>query len=479
MSFSENKQDHFTSLKRVAPSFLLEVCLPTLDTYSDLSLIIPWIIASHYNYAGSMAFPLLIHFLAISVKWYQLEKSENKKWSWILLLLQFWPQLQALRVIKMLYKGEKEADQEKKKLEREMGCYEAVLEAIPSIFIMTTIWISANGANFWQLRSYNHECDSPNRTAKFINEAYGRRWWNDLSLDEFRLIFESNPTDIDKLSDWRYKFYGTRLNDLENMCAVFGSYQKVPLFFTTYGISIITGVVGVTKVLQIGPCPILNTNGPVMGMWSFKFIMCYLAVLFSILEKVFFLGVAMDEVSIDFDDRRKRLIMFFCLNVLPNLLLAILSLMCAIGCNKKFLRGLLRYPIFMVLPIITPFVMGPKRINICCSQSKTIPECSQIGISRKLSILNLLLNFCMNITSIIFFTYYGNLFEEHLHYLYLPIFVPIWIISLVFSCCIIFNDYCCCPGMIDKTHTWKTLSEKGQFLEDDDLNESGQSSNVC
>ena len=481
ISFSENEHNHFASIKQVAPSFFLEVFLPTLDTYSDLSLIIPWIIASHYNYAGSMAFPLLIHFLAMFVKWYQLETLENKKWSWILLLLQFWPQLQALRVIKMLYKGEKEADKEKKKLEREMGCYEAVLEAIPSIFIMTIIMISANGLGgflgFRKLHYYNYECDSPNRTADYIYNIWTtyslRLHVIPLSLHEFRFkYFENTPSDTDRLySDWH--FYGRELKDLENMCAVFGSYQKVPLFFATYGISIISGVLGVTKVLQIGPCPILRTNGPVLGMWSFKFIMCYLTVLFSILGKAFFLVLSVPAVGPDdAKNRIRRLIMLLCLNVLTNLFLAILSLVYAVGCNKKFLRAMFGYPIFMVLPIITPFVMGPKNFIISCSQSKTIQEFNQIGISKKLSILNLLLNVCMYITSMIGLWYDGNLPVWHLFNAYLTILVPILIISVLFSCCTIFNDSCCCPGLIDATHTWKTLKEEAQFLEEDNLKES-------
>ena len=57
-----------------------------------------------------------------------------------------------------------------------MGCYEAVLEAIPSIFIMTIIMISANGLGgflgFRKLHYYNYECDSPNRTATYIHEKW-------------------------------------------------------------------------------------------------------------------------------------------------------------------------------------------------------------------------------------------------------------------------------------------------------------------
>ena len=106
---------YFSSIQRALPSFVLDVLVPTLDVYSDISIIVPWIIASHYKYAGSMAFPLLLQFAATIVKWYQLEKSKDKKWSWVFLVLQFWPQLRALRVIKMIYNGDTRADEKKKK----------------------------------------------------------------------------------------------------------------------------------------------------------------------------------------------------------------------------------------------------------------------------------------------------------------------------------------------------------------------------
>ena len=490
---------------------MLEVFLPTLDTYSDLSLIIPWLIASHYNYAGSMAFPLLIHFAATTVKWYQMEKPENKKWSWVFLLGQFWPQLQALRVIKMMYKRDKRADEERKKLQQEIGFYEPIFEAIPSFLIMTMILVSAGGMmayNVSDLSRYNYECDSPNRTATYIHEKWEIEQTYStmaigLSLDEFHSeYFESNESylenhyrDSDYTVDHLYYkkaiLYRNQLNSFENMCAVFGSISRVPWFFLTYGISIITGTLGVTKVLQIGPCSILKTNGPVMGMFSCKFIMCYFTVLFSILGKVFFVANAMNAVncigfehcdwfwktkSTNWDRNSQRILMmvaFFFLNILPNLLLAITSLMCTIGCNKKILKVLFGYPIFLVLPIFTPFMMGPKRINMCCPQTVTMLTSNQIGVSKKLTIFNLLLSICMYIVSAVCFCY---IMDYPLSSLYLfldlvPPVLPILILAIVFSCCTILNDYCCCLSLRDTTHNFKTLDANVPVLEDDSPNE--------
>ena len=75
-------------IKRIAPSFIFDVALPSVDVYSDLSLIIPWYRNGHLKYAASMTAPLLLQFISTAYKWFQLEKRESKKWSWTILLLQ-------------------------------------------------------------------------------------------------------------------------------------------------------------------------------------------------------------------------------------------------------------------------------------------------------------------------------------------------------------------------------------------------------
>ena len=130
-------------MTRNAPSIFFDIVLPSVDVYSDLSLIIPWYYNGHWKYALSMTVPLFLQFLSTSYKWFQLEDKKNKCWSWILLLLQCWPQWMAFRAIRLDYKNDKTADEKKKELMREVTSTEPFLEAWPSIMIMTVIWIPA------------------------------------------------------------------------------------------------------------------------------------------------------------------------------------------------------------------------------------------------------------------------------------------------------------------------------------------------
>ena len=116
LSSSANLSEVQSPFMRVLPSSLFDVGLPTLDVYSDLSLIISWLIGHHYIYGISMAMPVLLCFVVTIYKWYHLEEAQNKRWSWIFLLLQCWPQLRALRVIRKIYRGDPMAQEEKKKV---------------------------------------------------------------------------------------------------------------------------------------------------------------------------------------------------------------------------------------------------------------------------------------------------------------------------------------------------------------------------
>ena len=115
-SFLDHSVVQDGGIKQVISPCIFDVGLPTLDVYSDLSLIIPWYINDHVIYAGAMTVPLLMQFLSSIFKWVRLEKTKDKRWSWIFLLLQVWPQLRALRWIRLVYKGHPRALQKKKKM---------------------------------------------------------------------------------------------------------------------------------------------------------------------------------------------------------------------------------------------------------------------------------------------------------------------------------------------------------------------------
>ena len=140
--YSGNLAGKVGGFKKVLPSVLFDVIMPTLDVYSDLSLIIPWYIAGHPTYAASMTVPLSLQFTSTIYQWIKIEKPADKKWSWIFLFLQLWPQLRALRIIHLLYKGNDKALHKRKKILADVCTTEPFLEAWPSVLVLTVILFS-------------------------------------------------------------------------------------------------------------------------------------------------------------------------------------------------------------------------------------------------------------------------------------------------------------------------------------------------
>ena len=144
--------------KRIASSSIFDVVLPSIDVYSDFSLILGWFWYGHFEYAISMTFPIILQFLSTIYNWFRLEKNESKKWSWPILLLQFWPQWRAIRIMNIDIKKGRKAEAKRKDLMREVTSAEPFLEAWFSIIIMTIILMTANSGqdiHCFQTESYN------------------------------------------------------------------------------------------------------------------------------------------------------------------------------------------------------------------------------------------------------------------------------------------------------------------------------------
>ena len=346
---SGNPLEGQSPLKGILPSALFDVGLPTLDVYSDLSLIIPWFIGGHYIYGASMTFPIMLCFLATAYKWYRIEESTNKRWSWVFLLLQLWPQLRAIRVMKKLYQGDTRAYENKKHLNSELGSIEPFLESWPSLIIMTAIWCHAMGAS---------------------------------GMDNMQVVFG-----------------GTRFS--------------FAWYWTTYVISVAAGSLGITKLLQIGPCPVLTEEGKLGGLLSCTFFTHFLAVAFSMGTKAAILGMNVGFVASGSPSGMERewpnILICFMLALVPNIMLSLISIGSSTGCNKKLFRMIVDYPALWLLPAATFFVVGPvkkKKWGQICDKDHSNHRL--IGVSGKLTALNIILTTVMY--AIIFLLFHFNVY---------------------------------------------------------------------
>ena len=85
----------------VTPSIKLivfNILLPTVDVFLDSALVQKLFLNGYWGSSVIVTTGILTNFLFSSLAWWRLEPAGQKKWSWIFLVLQLWPQLKAFQV---------------------------------------------------------------------------------------------------------------------------------------------------------------------------------------------------------------------------------------------------------------------------------------------------------------------------------------------------------------------------------------------
>ena len=85
----------------ITPSIMLiifNIILPTTDILLDTALVQKLMVNDHWGAAVFVTAGILTNFVFTSLAWWRMELAHQKKWSWIFLALQLWPQLRAFQV---------------------------------------------------------------------------------------------------------------------------------------------------------------------------------------------------------------------------------------------------------------------------------------------------------------------------------------------------------------------------------------------
>ena len=281
----------------------------------------------------------------------------RKKWTWVLLLAQVWPQWRSARVAHLLYKGDTRAQLKKQTLVSEIRSIEPFLESVPTVFIKTMIMIQA--------------------TFGILN------------------IVSDGDEHVDCTEHEHWEQWKT------NYCAVFDGLGGVRWFLITYATSLASGTLGLTQFLQTGPTAILSQNGHLRGMLTWKFIIASLSNMFALVTKVVFAGIMM-EIASELCSFRgagggcfneiiiNSSLIFFTLIILPHIILAVTCVSISTGCNKKLFKIIFGHPAICLLPVFTYFVVGPRRI--CCNKKDpNYIQQKRLILSKRSTIFNIAL----------------------------------------------------------------------------------------
>ena len=120
--------------------------LPTADVFTDIKLEFFWS-SSRPPWALAILCIIPSHTDFIFYLWYQLEPREKKKFSWIFVIFQVFPQYRAASIIyhTVMSHGKDVVQNRKSTYERILNCVEPFLESIPQVIVCTASLFSAWG----------------------------------------------------------------------------------------------------------------------------------------------------------------------------------------------------------------------------------------------------------------------------------------------------------------------------------------------
>ncbi len=118
---------------RVPLFIFFHIILPSLDALGDIYLAYK---AKENGFTGiglALLTPVLVNtiFTARSFAKYE----ENKKWTWPLVILQFWPQYRATRIVLSMWRDYDAGDKQVTEFEDNVGPLEPFLESLPQTYI--------------------------------------------------------------------------------------------------------------------------------------------------------------------------------------------------------------------------------------------------------------------------------------------------------------------------------------------------------
>ena len=120
------------------------IILRTFDSYGDINFALQAFTTENYLIGCLILSPVLISlgFTFHIWKSTSFDGAKAKRWSWILVLLNFWPQYQVVKLLKAIISRNQEKNWKNMeyKLEQQLLFIEPWLEAIPQFFSSVSVF---------------------------------------------------------------------------------------------------------------------------------------------------------------------------------------------------------------------------------------------------------------------------------------------------------------------------------------------------
>ena len=109
-----------TEIKSILPTLIFDITVPFADNVSDIRLILEWYISGNWKFSTSMLIPFLLNVSANIYHWWKWDSKTEKRFTWLLLIIQLWPFYRAVKLAYKMFKKIPGAEAEKKYLTKKL-----------------------------------------------------------------------------------------------------------------------------------------------------------------------------------------------------------------------------------------------------------------------------------------------------------------------------------------------------------------------
>ena len=217
------------------------------------------------------------------------------------------------------------------------------------------------------------------------------------------------------------------LND-ESSILIHGDFGPT-FFYLTFITSLLSASFGLAKTLKLGICSMMGNGGSFDGLLTCKFLMALLSCGYVLVLKDFMVAMIISSVdSFHTNTLTQGEASGLCVGLfLPQLLLAIWS---SGGATKSSLNMISQHPSIILLPMFTFFTFA-KMDTSCCGKR---------DVRVRFSYLYTCLNMVWSFLFILLFLFLNNFTFSGILIYFGIIFLPAFIINIIFLC----YDRCCC-----------------------------------
>ena len=117
----------------IAVLLVFSIGFPLTDTFSDINLMANFFMYEHTRWGSGILTILSFQTTCTMILWALIEKGPKKRFTWILVLLQLWPQFRAAMVIIAIFRRKSNAEKQKKAFQRVITPLEPYTESLPQV----------------------------------------------------------------------------------------------------------------------------------------------------------------------------------------------------------------------------------------------------------------------------------------------------------------------------------------------------------